>query len=94
MEVDMGELHLTDLEVAQNFSAVLEKVRQGLEVVVEHDHQPVAVLRPAVAPRRRVSQVLELTPKDSTAVMDADFARDIQAAIDGHREALEPPAWD
>jgi hypothetical protein len=33
-------------------------------------------------------------PKDSTATTDGDFARDIQAAIDSHREPLEPPAWD
>jgi hypothetical protein len=26
--------------------------------------------------------------------MDADFARDIEAAIESHREPLEPPAWD
>jgi hypothetical protein len=26
--------------------------------------------------------------------MDDGFARDVQAAIDSHREPLEPPAWD
>jgi len=26
--------------------------------------------------------------------MDADFARDVQAAIESHREPLEPPVWD
>jgi antitoxin (DNA-binding transcriptional repressor) of toxin-antitoxin stability system len=90
----MAELRMTDVEVARNFAAVLEKVKQGAEVVVEHNHQPVAVLRPAVPPRRKISEVLALMPKDSTAVMDADFARDIEAAIESHREPLEPPAWD
>ncbi len=27
----------------------------------------------------------------STAVMDADFAEDVEAAIESHREPLEPP---
>lgn len=80
--------------MAKNFAAVLEKVRQGVEVVVEHNHQPVAVLRPADPPRRRISEVLALMPKNSTAIMDDDFARDIEAAIASHREPLEPPAWD
>ena len=74
--------------------AVLEKVRQGLEVVVEDDHEAVVVLRPAAAPRRHLSEVLARVPKNSTATKDADFARDFEAAIEGHREPLELRAWD
>jgi hypothetical protein len=33
----MAEIHMSEAEVAKNFSAALEKVRQGLEVVVEDD---------------------------------------------------------
>jgi antitoxin (DNA-binding transcriptional repressor) of toxin-antitoxin stability system len=91
----MEKLRMSEAEVAKDFAAVLDKVvRQGIEVVVEHEHQPVAVLRPAVPPRRRISEVLALMPKDSTATMDGDFARDVAAAIESHREPLEPPAWD
>jgi antitoxin (DNA-binding transcriptional repressor) of toxin-antitoxin stability system len=82
----MAQLHMTEAELARDLHAVLEKVRQGVEVVVEQDRQPVAVLRASDPPRRRVSEVLALMPKDSTAVMDDGFARDIQAAIDSHRE--------
>lgn len=92
---DMPELHISEAEIAKNFAAVLEKVvRQGIDVVVEHDRQPVAVLRAALPPHRRISEVLALMPKNSTASMDADFAHDVQAAIESHREPLEPPAWD
>ena len=91
---DMAQLHMTEAELARNLHTVLEKVRQGVEVVVEQDRQPVAVLRASDPPRRRVSEVLALMPKDSTATMDAGFARDIQAAIDSHREPLDPPSWD
>jgi hypothetical protein len=92
---DMAELHMSEADVAKDFAAVLEKVvRQGIDVVVEHDRQPVAVLRSALPPRRKISEVLALMPKNSTATMDADFARDVQAAIESHREPLEPPAWD
>jgi hypothetical protein len=91
---DMAELHMSEAEVARDFAAALEKVvRHGLDVVVEHDRQPVAVLRPASPPRRKVSEVLALMSKNSTAAMDADFARDVQGAIDNHREPLEPRAW-
>ena len=90
----MAELHMSDAEVASNFTEVLTTVQQGAEVVIEHDQQPVAVLRPAVPPRRKISEVLALMSKDSTATMDADFARDVQAAIDSHREPLDSSAWD
>jgi antitoxin (DNA-binding transcriptional repressor) of toxin-antitoxin stability system len=90
----MAQLHMTEAELARDLHAVLLKVRQGVEVVVEQDRQPVAVLRSSDPPRRRISEVLALMPKDSTAIMDDGFARDIQAAIDSHREPLEPPASD
>ena len=86
---------MSGAEVAKDFAAVLDKVvRQGFDVVVERDRQPVAVLRPALPPRRKISEVLALMSKNSTATMDADFARDVQSAIECHREPLEPPAWD
>jgi antitoxin (DNA-binding transcriptional repressor) of toxin-antitoxin stability system len=90
----MAVVHITEAELARDVHAVLEKVRGGAEVIVEQNHQPVAVLRSAAPPRRTVSEALALMPKDSTATMDEDFARDIAAAIESHREALEPPRWD
>jgi hypothetical protein len=90
----MAQVHMTEAELARDLHAVLEKVRQGTEVVVEQDRRPIAILRASDPPRRRVSEVLALMPKDSTATMDGDFARDVQTAIDSHREPLEPPAWD
>jgi antitoxin (DNA-binding transcriptional repressor) of toxin-antitoxin stability system len=77
----MAQIHMSEAEVAKNFAAALEKVRQGLEVVVVPDHQAVALLSPVFPPRRKISEVLALTPRNSDATMDADFARDIEAAI-------------
>jgi hypothetical protein len=90
----MAQVHMTEAELARNLHAVLEKVRQGVGVVVEQDRQPIAILRASDPPSRRVAEVLALIPRDSTAIMDGDFARDVQAAIDSHREPLEPLAWD
>ena len=90
----MATVHMTEAELARDLHGVLEKVRQGAEIVVEQDHQPIAILHSAVPPRRRVSEVLARMPKDSTATMDEDFARDVEAAIASHREPLDPPQWD
>jgi antitoxin (DNA-binding transcriptional repressor) of toxin-antitoxin stability system len=90
----MVQVHMTDAEVAGNFAAALEKVRQGIEVVVESEHQPIAVLRAAEPPRRTIAEILALMPKDSTATIDEDFAADVEAAIEAHREPLDASQWD
>ncbi len=41
----MATVHMSDNEVTNNFAAVLEKVREGVEIVVEQDHRPVALIR-------------------------------------------------
>ena len=57
MNGNMATVHMTDAEVKENFAAVLEKIRNGFEVVVERDHHAVAVIR---SPKRSG------TPKCST----------------------------
>jgi antitoxin (DNA-binding transcriptional repressor) of toxin-antitoxin stability system len=91
---EMAQIHTTEAEVAENFAAALEKVRQGLEVVVKSDREAIAVLRPAEPPRRKISECIAMLPADSMATIDADFAGDVEPAIAAHRESLEPPAWD
>ena len=48
----MMQVRISDLEIAGNFAAALAKVRQGMEVIVEHKRQPVAVLK-AMEPEAR-----------------------------------------
>jgi len=90
----MAQVHMTEAEVTANFAAALEKVRQGVEVVVDADHQAVAVLKPVAPPRRKISECIAMLSAESTATIDAAFASDVEAAIAAHREPLEPPAWD
>ena len=89
-------IHISEKEAASDFASVLARVRAGAEVVIESESGklPVAVVHLPVPPRRSISECIALLPEDSTAVMDADFAKDVEAAIESHREPLEPPAWD
>jgi prevent-host-death family protein len=43
-------IHIADAEAAGDFASLLDRVRAGDEVVIEHDGHPVAVLLPAPAP--------------------------------------------
>lgn len=88
-------IHISEAEAAGDFGKLLERVRAGAEVVIESDKLPVAVVRPAEPRVRLLSESLRLAREHaSTATLDSDFARDVEAGIDSHREPLNPPAWD
>ena len=88
-------IHISEAEAASDFAGLLARVRAGAEVVIESDKLPIAVVRPAEPNVRLLSESLRLAREHaSTATMDADFARDVEAAINSHREPLDPPAWD
>ena len=87
-------IHISDAEAASDFASLLAHVRAGAEVVIEHDARPVAVLHAAEPVRRTISECIALLPEDSTATIDPDFAKDVEAAVEKHREPLNPPAWD
>jgi antitoxin (DNA-binding transcriptional repressor) of toxin-antitoxin stability system len=89
-------IHISEKEAASDFASVMTRVRAGAEVIIESERGqlPVAVIHAPVPPRRTISECIALLPEDSTAVMDADFAKDVEAAIESHREPLEPSAWD
>ncbi|MBI2821838.1 MAG: type II toxin-antitoxin system prevent-host-death family antitoxin [Acidobacteria bacterium] len=87
-------IHISEAEATSDFASLLARVRAGDEVVIEHNAQPVAVVQPAQAVGRTISECIALLPEDSTATIDADFAKDVQAVIESHREPLNPPAWD
>ena len=70
-------------------------MRAGAEVVIESGKLPVAVVRPAEPYVWLLSKSLRLAEEQaSTATLDGNSAKDVEAAIVSHREPLHPPAWD
>jgi prevent-host-death family protein len=88
-------IHISEADAASNFADVLARVREGAEVVIESGELPVAVVRPAEPHLRLLSESLRLAKKHaSTATLDGEFARDLEAVVNSHREPLNPPAWE
>jgi antitoxin (DNA-binding transcriptional repressor) of toxin-antitoxin stability system len=89
-------IHISETEAAGNFADVLARVRAGAKVMIESERGKlaVAVIHAPAPLHRTILECIALLPEDSTAVMDADFVKDIEAAIESHREPLTPPAWD
>lgn len=80
-------IHISDAEAASDFASLLDRVRAGAEIVIEHDARPVAVVRPAEPAVRLLSESLRLAREHgSTATLDSAFGKDVEAAIESHRE--------
>ena len=91
----MSSLRITETELARDVHAVLEKVRQGIEVIVEQNHRPVAVIKASKPAGRKISEVIAaLEASGANAVLDEDFARDVKESIQTYREPWNPPSVD
>ena len=92
-------IHVSDREATSNFASLLARVREGAEVVIEHDAQPVAVVRPAESSRGRLlSESIALAEAHAKeqgyeATMDPDFAADLREIINS-RKPRDLSAWD
>ena len=90
-------VRITEAELARDLHAVLEKVQQGGEVIVEReDHRPVAVIRSPHRSGRPITEILnEARQRHSTVTLDEGFSKDLEEIISRHqREPWNPPSWD
>lgn len=92
-DMETQVLHVTESDLVRDVRSVLRRVETGAEIVIERDAHPIAVLRSAAPPRRKLSECIALLSDDSSATIDPDWASDVEAAVASHREALEPPVW-
>ncbi len=81
----MATVRITEAELVRDIHAVLAQVQEGVEVIVERRHRPVAVIKTPQGPGRKIAECIALALGYAPAP-DADFAKDVQAAIDAHRE--------
>jgi antitoxin (DNA-binding transcriptional repressor) of toxin-antitoxin stability system len=86
-------VRITETELARDIHGILAKVQEGVEVVVEHDHRPVAVIRPAQRSGRSISKIVrQAKERNSTVTLDADFGKDLEAIIASHNQPWHPPS--
>ena len=96
---EMATVRITEAELARDIHAVLAKVQEGIEVIVEQNHRPVAVIKTPQGPGRKISECVALAKAYEEKLgyaptPDPEFAEDVRAAIDAHPEPFDPPAWD
>ena len=91
----MAQVHMTEAEIARDLRGVLEKVQQGVEVVVEQDHRPVAVIRSPQPKGRLLSEsIARAEARGSAATLDEGFMKDVEEGIVSLSQSWKPPAWE
>ncbi len=91
-------LHVSEADAVRDMASILQRVRAGMEVVIERDAQPVAVVRAAAPVRRTISECIALAKahEEETGqapTLDPDFAADVEEII-RNRKPWNPPTWD
>ena len=88
-------VHLSPAEAIRDIATILERVEQGVEVIVEKDQRPVVVIQPAPRPGRSLSECIALAEAHgSTVTLDEGFGKDLEEIICSHREPLDASRWD
>ena len=91
----MSTVRITAAEPASDLHGVLARVELGLEVIIEQDHRPVAILRPPDRSGRLVSEILrEARQRSSMVTLDEDFGKDMEAIITSQQQPWNPPSWE
>jgi prevent-host-death family protein len=79
-------IHISASEAARDFAALLDHVRAGDEVVIEHDARPVAVLRPA-APAQSLGEafaaIAQEVPDEDWKRVPSDLAKNLDHYLYG-----------
>lgn len=90
----MATVHMTEGEVTNNFATALENIRKGIDVVVEQDHRPVALIRSPLPQGRLLSECIALAEaRGTTAVPDEGFLKDVAEGITERSKPWIPPTW-
>jgi antitoxin (DNA-binding transcriptional repressor) of toxin-antitoxin stability system len=89
----MSTFHITEPEAARDFAELLAKVRGGTDVLIESGNEPIAILRASSPQRRSFAECIARLPANSTATIDEDFSKDVEAAIASRNEPMIAPEW-
>lgn len=92
----MAVIHISRSEAESNFEGILARAASGDIIHIESDARVIAKLLPGDLPEPRLlSDSLKiLSERGADVTLDGEFGHDLEEIIGGHREPLNPPAWD
>lgn len=88
----MAQLHMSESELVRNIQSVLQRVREGAEVVVEEGLRTVAVISPAPSPGRPIDECIAAA-RNSSSALDEDFAAELREIL-ASRRPVDTSVWE
>lgn len=86
---------MSEAEVARDLHSLLAQVNEGMEIIIEQEKRPAAVLKASKPVGRMISEtVADLKGRESEATMDDDFALDVERGIESQKQPWNPPPCD
>ena len=93
--IGMGTLRISDADLARDPYAVLAKVEQGVEVIVERNHRPVATIKTPRRSGRPISAcIASAKASGSKVILDDGFGKDVEEGIRERSQPWNPPSWE
>ena len=88
-------VRITEAELARDIHGVLARVQEGVEVIVEQDHRPVAVIKTPQSIGRSLSECIAMAEAGgSTVSLDEGFMKDVEEGIANRSQPWNPPSWE
>lgn len=93
--MNMGAFHISEAELTRDPHAVLAKVEEGREFIVERNHRPIAMIGPPKRSGRLISECLaSARASGSKTILDDGFGKDVEDGIRERSQPWNPPSWD
>ena len=94
----MDVIRISEVEAASDLAALMARVREGADAIIENGERAVAILHAAEPMRRSISDCIALVKAHEeetgkAAVLDPDFAEDAEKLL-SHSKPWHPPAWE
>jgi len=86
-------VRITKAELARDIHSILDRVQEGVEIVVEQDHRAIAVIKsPGVRGRKISAVIAALEASGAHALKDESPARDVEEGIKFNgNHGIRPP---
>ena len=91
---DAGVLNYIDLALSGAYADLQDFYRRGLAQLDAHCRKAYSGPFQRLSAPQQDEVIAALEANGANAVIDEDFARDVEDGINAHREPWNPPSWD
>lgn len=90
----MAIVHIPEEEARKDFGAVLSRLDEGDEIVIDRATGNVTLINSSPGRALTFAEAIDRLPKHSEGIIDEDFERDARSFRDRHVDGFDSSKWD